>query len=279
MKTLAFVCCWSLAVLGVARADEPPRRLKQQISIDAQDMDLAELLARIGRRTGKTILLDPEVSAKVSLTLRDVSWRIALDLIAERTRCKIRRQGEVWLLYRPADLIDIELYDANVRTVLLLLARYADKSIVIGPKVQGTITLSLRGVSAVRALSAVARTAGDFLVLPVRGGSWQVAASEEAPAEPAGEPAAEPEGKPAAEELLFEGTFVRFAAGQLELLVPSSVAGRPARTRRLRLSADAKLRALQTKLLGRLRAGAKLHVGARRAEGRLVLTHVIGPAR
>ena len=142
MKTIALVSFLSLEALGIARGDEEPRRVTRQISIDAEEMDLAELLARISKQTGKTILLDPDVSATVSLTLRDVSWRIALDLIAERTRCKIRRHGETLLLYRPADLIDIELYDANVRTVLLLLARYADKSIVIGPKVQGTITLT-----------------------------------------------------------------------------------------------------------------------------------------
>jgi len=277
VKTLALVSLLSLAALGLARADEPPRRLTRQISIDAEDMDLADLLAQISQRTGETILLDPDVSAKVSLTLRDVSWRIALDLIAERTRCKIRRRGDVWLLYRPADLIDLELYDANVRTVLLLLARYADKSIVIGPKVQGTITLSLRGVSALRALSAVAKTAGDYLVLPEREGSWQVAADE-------GAPAKKPATEPAGEEVLYEGTFVRFAEGRLELLVPGKVKGgkvkgRAPRTRRFALSAEAKLRALQTKVLGKLKAGTKLHVGARRIEGRLVVTHVVGPSR
>lgn len=133
--------------------------------LEAQDRDLADVMAEIGRRAGKTIVVDPRVKERVTITLRQVSWRDAVDVIARRTRCTIEvLPGGSLLLSRP-ERMRLELSDADVRVALLLLARYAGRSIVIAPQVKGRVTLSLADVRWDDALVAVVRTAGDFEVV------------------------------------------------------------------------------------------------------------------
>jgi hypothetical protein len=156
-------------VLVLALLLAPPalaqERVRQTVDVDAQDRDLRDVLAELGRRSGHTIVLDPRVRERVTLTLRQVSWRDAVNLLAERASCEVEAlPGGGLLLTRP-ERLDLELVDAPVQTALLLLARHGDRSIVIGPQVKGTVTLSLRGVSWESAFLAVTQAAGDFVVL------------------------------------------------------------------------------------------------------------------
>ncbi|MGE0712653.1 MAG: hypothetical protein AB7N76_03355 [Planctomycetota bacterium] len=270
------------------RAAQEPRRVRERVSVDATDQALGDVIRRIAADSGHDLVVEPALALeRVSLTLRDVSWRIAVDVLAERVRCRVRELHGVLLLDRPTDLIDIELYDANVGTALLLLARYAGKSIVIGPQVQGTISLSLRGVSASRALSAVASAAGDFLVIPERDpAALRVAAgSRPSSAEPtsasagpssagpssAEERAAKPAAKPEPQERAFAGTLRRVSDGGLELELGSK------QVVRVQLSANPAARERQRRLLAQLTVGTRVEVAVREDARGLVLTHLVAP--
>lgn len=135
------------------------------------------MLAEVGRRSGRTIVLDPRIRERVTLTLRQVSWRDAVNLLAERADCEVEAlPGGGLLLTRP-ERLDLELVDAPVQTALLLLARHGERSVVIGPAVRGTVTLSLHGVSWESAFLAVTQAAGDFVVVGLEERTVTVGAS------------------------------------------------------------------------------------------------------
>ncbi len=60
--------------------------------------------------------------------------------------------------------ITVEFWDADVKVVLMLLARQAGANVVMPADVQGRITLSLRDVPWRAAFEAVAKTAGYVVV-------------------------------------------------------------------------------------------------------------------
>jgi hypothetical protein len=266
---LAAVMVVGGAVAASAAPDGNERRIRSRISVDVQDEPIDDVMRDIGLACGRNILVDPAVEGRITITLRDVSWRIAVGLIAERAGCKVRQHGAVLVLYQPVDLVDVELYDANVRTVLLLLARYAGKSIVIGPKVQGKITLSLRRVSAVRALQAVARTAGDFLVLAEPSGTSSLKTIPHAGSGSSKAPAK----APAPADRSFHGRLKSFAKGVLELTLKNG------KIQRFALPKTKKARATHTKLLQVHKPGALLNVGAVRRDDGWQITHIVAPTR
>lgn len=149
-----------LALPGAVRAGEP----RQTVTVEARDLELREVVRKLARDSGRTVTVDPRVTARVTLTLREVSWRDAVTLVAERAGCEVQAlPGGGLYLTRPPR-VSIQLAEARLSTALLLLARLAGRSIVIGPDVQGRATLDLRDVSWARALRAVAATHG-FAVL------------------------------------------------------------------------------------------------------------------
>lgn len=164
----AAVVALVLVPLLSAAAGEP----KQKVTIEARDRSVREVLKQISRDSGRTIALDGKVDGKVTLTLRDVSWRDAALLVAERAGCKVEELKGGGLLVTRVSGISVQLSNADIRTALLLLARLAGKSIVIGPEVTGRVTLELKDVSAERALNAVATTHGYAVV--DESGTWTV---------------------------------------------------------------------------------------------------------
>ena len=152
---------------SLARAQDRPRPTRT-LDVEAADQEVRAVLADIGRRAGVTIVVDRRVQGTLSLRLRQVSWRDAVKLIADRTRCTIEDLPGGGVLLRQPRRISLQLTDADVRVALLLIARFGDRSIVIGPEVRGRVTLDLRDVEWSRALAAVVSAAGDYVVLGLR---------------------------------------------------------------------------------------------------------------
>jgi type II secretory pathway component GspD/PulD (secretin) len=134
---------------------------RYEIDVEADDEDLAKVMADISRQTGKTILVHPDVKERVTISLRRCGWRSAVSIIAEFTGCKVERYpGGILNLKKPRT-VSLQFTDANVRTVLLLLANHAGANIILGPDVTGTVTLDVRDVDYLAALKAVVETAGQ----------------------------------------------------------------------------------------------------------------------
>jgi type II secretory pathway component GspD/PulD (secretin) len=175
MKTRLLSCLAALALAaGTAHAQtgESPLlaggqgpRQAMRIDVDFDGEDLANVMEAIGRQVGRNILVDPNVRETVRVSLRDIPWREAVDVIARMTRCEVEeRPGGILVLTQPPK-VTIQFTDANVRTVLQLLAAYSGKNIIIAPDVAGQITLDLKEVHWLRALHAIVKTVGPFEVV------------------------------------------------------------------------------------------------------------------
>ncbi|MBI3724176.1 tetratricopeptide repeat protein [bacterium] len=59
-------------------------QLKREIDIVVDDADLREVMDTIGRRVGRNVVVDPEIHERVTISLRKIPWREAVDVIARR---------------------------------------------------------------------------------------------------------------------------------------------------------------------------------------------------
>lgn len=169
--SLALLMGLGQAAMAQDGGGEPPvttdaqRQGAQKINIDVENADLADVMEQIGRQVGKNILVEPNVHETVSVSLHDIPWREAVDVIARMSRCEVEeRIGGIILLTQPPK-VTIQFTDANVRTVLQLLAAYSGKNIIIAPEVTGRVTLDLKEVHWLRALHAIVKTVGDYEVV------------------------------------------------------------------------------------------------------------------
>ena len=231
-------------------AEAQDTRPQLEISLDVTRRPLDQVIAAIAKRSGKSIIVAPGLTDPITLTLRDVSWRVVVDLLARRTKCRVRElAGGTLLIDRPAR-ISVQFEQADLKTALLLLAKYANKSIVLGPKVQGKVTLSLRTGDVVAAMRAIATT-HDCLILT--SGSLVTVGKGRADLRLA-------KSAPAPKDVL-SGTFVSLVGTTLTLEVAGAKVA-------LDLSSDVDRRKRQVTSLNGAKPGERIVVTHQAAEGR-----------
>lgn len=146
------------------RRPDEAAHLKREIDVAVEDADLRDVMDEIGRRVGRNIIVEPDIHEKVTISLRKIPWRDAVDVIAKMTKCEVEQRGSILVLTQPPK-VTIQFTDANVRTVLQLLAAYSGKNIIISPEVHGDVTLDLHEVHWLKALHAIVKTVGDYEVV------------------------------------------------------------------------------------------------------------------
>ena len=146
------------------RPKDDAAHLKREIDVSVEDADLRDVMDEIGRRVGHNIIVEPDVHEKVTISLRKVPWLEAVRVIANLTKCELETRGSIYVLTQPPK-VTIQFTDANVRTVLQLLAAYSGKNIIISPEVHGDVTLDLHEVHWLKALHAIVKTVGDYEVV------------------------------------------------------------------------------------------------------------------
>lgn len=82
----------SSQVIASTGASVAPIGRATRIDLDVEDMDLVQVMDLIGRQVGTNILVDPAVHERVTISLRDVPWRDAVDLIARRAGCDVEER-------------------------------------------------------------------------------------------------------------------------------------------------------------------------------------------
>ncbi|MFA4987349.1 MAG: hypothetical protein WC712_12245 [Candidatus Brocadiia bacterium] len=126
-----------------------------------QDHPLSELLNYITEKAGVNIVIDPESkleSLKVTANLRNVSWRNGLEYLAKKYEFEIEKSDEGVFVLRQPTRIDLVSDDSDIRTVLMMIAKEANVSIVIDPDVKGNVTVYMKQVPWTVALENVLRT-------------------------------------------------------------------------------------------------------------------------
>lgn len=79
-------------------AAAPARATSRRIDVDFDGLDLADAMASLGRQVGATIVVDPNVRETIRVSLRDIPWREAVDVIARMCRCEVVEQEDGVLL-------------------------------------------------------------------------------------------------------------------------------------------------------------------------------------
>lgn len=160
------------------RAPGPPRAEPAateggRIHVDAENLQVTEVMERIGRAVGRTILVDPTVQETVTVSLRDMSWREAVDVIARMTRCEVEeRPGGVLVLTQCGRRIGCYL-DANVRTLVQLVCAYEGAKAILPPDLQGRVTppAELTGDVGQMVRQLLAPLPDEYRVIVERGGT------------------------------------------------------------------------------------------------------------
>ncbi|MEZ6184419.1 MAG: hypothetical protein R3F62_05325 [Planctomycetota bacterium] len=136
------------------------------IDLDVTDMPLAKVMDVIERQVQVNIIVDPNIDVTVTERFRSINWRLAVDLIAKTYNCEVEEiEGALYIKQPPK--VTLTFTDANIRTVLQLIAQYAGKNIIIAPEVTGKITVDLHEVHWLDALEAIVETSGPYAVVKV----------------------------------------------------------------------------------------------------------------
>jgi len=89
---------------GMADPAEPTKFTGHPISLDFKDGDLIDLFRLMSEISGLNIIVNPGISGKVSLTVKEVPWDQALDLILKTQGLGYTVDGNVVRIARLADL-------------------------------------------------------------------------------------------------------------------------------------------------------------------------------
>lgn len=163
-----------LPLFGGAAVAQVPS-VDARVTLNIADKSLEEIVKSLRDRSGSNIvIIDPidkaKIStAKVSIEVFDVSWRDALELVAEKAGCVVEeRPGGVLAVTRPPE-VTIEFQDQDVRKVIETIAAVSGASITLGKEVSGNITVRFKDVPWRVALDVTAKTLGFVVVEEKRG--------------------------------------------------------------------------------------------------------------
>lgn len=136
------------------------------ISVSYDKKTLREVCDDLTRKLGINFVpgrgLEDEV---VDLTLNSVRWKKVVEYLAAKHDLEMETWDDNMIVFTRTPPVFMEFPDADVRVVLDLIARQANKNIVMHREVQGRLSLNLQKVSWNKALEIVAKTAG-FAVVP-----------------------------------------------------------------------------------------------------------------
>lgn len=140
------------------------------LDLDLQDVSLREACARIGRVVGERIEVAPSIDARVTARLRHAPWQSAVAVLARLNGCRVELRRPIVKLTRPA-LTSVRLCDADLRTVVPLLATVAGQNVTVAPEVTGRVSCTLGEVDPLAALRHLIESAGGFGLEPIGPGS------------------------------------------------------------------------------------------------------------
>lgn len=140
-----------------------------RLTLRLRDRLLRDVVSSIRRQAGVNIVIDQAIEDRVTIDLDDVDWRRALDLVAEAAGCVVLEEsGGILKIEKPARVF-FSFEDADVRKVIDTIAKISGANIVVGPEVQGTVSLRLRNIPWRDALEATVKTLGYVVVEEARG--------------------------------------------------------------------------------------------------------------
>jgi type IV pilus assembly protein PilQ len=152
---------------GSAQQQQSPGN--QTVSFDVKDRDLSEIVDFIRKRADVNIVLAPTIQEKVTLTLKDVDWRQALDLVAERAGCVVVHVAPNLIRIEKPPRVHFAFQNVEIREVIDAIAKIGSANVVVAPEVKGSITIRLKDVPWRDALETAVKTLNYTVVQEERG--------------------------------------------------------------------------------------------------------------
>ncbi|MBN1309423.1 MAG: type II secretion system protein GspD [Chitinispirillaceae bacterium] len=190
MKGIVIVCMFLAASLYGQRPADPSSS-EQKLSIDVKDTDIRDVIRMISKGYDLNILLDQDITGKVTLHLADVPIMEGLRSIAASNNLEVVRDGSVYYI-RKASIeeksmirytngkLTVDIQNVEVRDFLKELSSKSAVSIVPDAQVEGRISGKLYQVDLDDGLRALLEGNGYSVVK--RKNIYQVSLS----AQPAG---------------------------------------------------------------------------------------------
>lgn len=154
------------AVFSV-EANAQVRSMDALVSLRSVEQPLTDVVKFLRDRSGANIVVipgDDGVVPEVSIELTEVPWRDALNLAAEKAGFVVEEQDAGILEVRKPKRVEFTFPDADIREVIDSIGKVAAANIVVGPEVEGTISVRFNGVPWREALNVVAKTRGYTVV-------------------------------------------------------------------------------------------------------------------
>ncbi|MEE4270725.1 MAG: TonB family protein [Thermoanaerobaculales bacterium] len=90
-----------LAISPVLTADtDDPEALGRPISLELRDASVQDVLATFSKLAGKDILVEPGIDSKVTITIKEIPWDQALDIILEQEGLRWEKIGDRIIIRR-----------------------------------------------------------------------------------------------------------------------------------------------------------------------------------
>lgn len=139
------------------------------ITFEAKERPLLDVLDHIRNVVGVNILLEPGVDETISLSLNDVPWRDALELVAEKGNCiVIEKSPKIFKVEKPPR-VTFSFYDEDIKLVINAIAQSAGADVIIAPEVEGKVNMNVDNIPWKDALVNVIKTLGYHMVEEDRG--------------------------------------------------------------------------------------------------------------
>ena len=159
----------------VAPAQGPPEGLRVDLVLESGTLGEVANIVRVA--TGANIVFmdrDADLASRaVVLELSNVRWRTALELAVKQTGCVLEEDRYGILMISSPPRVTLQFPDADIVEVVDTIALAAGANVVVGPEVEGTVSLRFSEVPWRDALEVVARSRG-YVVIEERGGVLRV---------------------------------------------------------------------------------------------------------
>src|SRR5690554_1719886 len=151
IRSFCFLLLLTLFTFYLTAQENETVQNEQTLSIDVKDTDIRDVIRMISRGYNINILLDQDVSGKVTLHLADVPIMEGLRSIAESNGLEVIKEGSVYKIQKARDeqksmirfsdgKLTVDIQNVDVKDFLKELSSKTAVSIVPDTKVEGKIT-------------------------------------------------------------------------------------------------------------------------------------------
>ena len=135
-----------------------------RVTLEVKDQPIEDVIKHIAEASGSNIILGQGIDEKVTLTLKQVPWRVALDIVAEKAGCSlVQKAANVIQVVQPQP-VTFNFTGADIKVVIDAIAKVSGASIVVAPQVEGSVYLRVTNVPWRAALETVVKTLGYVMV-------------------------------------------------------------------------------------------------------------------